>query len=224
MTYVKSKLSTPVSGGTPFHKTSGQSVSGAGIITSLDGNPTIDGTLFTGFNNGSNYQGVPAYISFSTSASITSGTMSGLTFPSRPTSIAMPARTTSPTTYTNPNFSFTGTNSGSENTWIVANIGTNMGFVESLFWYSGHSGISSGYPPNGMDWQWWLYVNSADTSNLDVQVGYGIHQSGSYSIYNVSAVNGLNIFFRGVLKLRLRMGIGNYQATSSISATVAGYW
>lgn len=220
--YYVAQAATSATGGTPFHKISGQSVSGAGVITAVNGNPTIDGVQLSNIYSGYNNQITPVFISFASSASINSGNMSGLLFPSRPTTIGMPARTTSPTIYTNN--TGVGSQGGWEQTWNAASIGTNLGYIQHIYWYSTHGGVSGGYPPDSMSWQWWLYVNSVDTGNTDVQIAYGIHQTGSYSRYNISTINGISIYFRGILKLRLRADVGGHDATSFIYATIVGYW
>ena len=209
--------------GTPFHKVSGQSVSGAGVITLCDGNPTIDGVLMTGFPNGSNDQGQAPFLRFNSSASITSGSMSGLLLPTVSDSISIPTRTTGPTTYANSTSGSFGSGGGSNDlTYTVSSIGTNTNLCTSIAYSTSHSNIDANYPPTNLSWQWWLYVNSADTSNTDVQVWYASHTTGSYNRYNCSSVAGLVLPYRGILKLRLRVD-SDKQANMTASATVATY-
>ena len=209
--------------GTPFHKVSGESVSGAGVITLCDGNPTIDNVLMTGFANGSNDQGQAPFLRFNNSASITSGSISGLLLPTASDSISVPTRTTAPTTYANSTSgSFGGGGGSNDLTYTVANIGTNTGVCISIAYSTSHSNIDSGYPPSNLSWQWWLYVNSGDTSNTDVQVWYAAHSTGGYDRYNCASVAGLVLPFRGLLKVRLRVD-SDKQANMTASATVATY-
>ena len=209
--------------GTPFHKVSGGSVSGAGVITLCDGNPTIDSVLMTGFANGSNDQGQAPFLRFNNSASITSGSISGLLLPTASDSFSVPTRTTAPTTYATSTSGSFGSGGGSNDlTYTVANIGTNTGVCISIAYSTSHSNIDSGYPPTNLSWQWWLYVNSADTSNTDVQVWYAAHNTGSYNRYNCASVAGLVLPFRGLLKVRLRVD-SDKQANMTASATVATY-
>lgn len=208
--------------GTPFHKVSGQSVSGAGVITLCNGNPTIDGVLMTGFPNGSNDQGQAPFLRFNSSASITSGSMSGLLLPTVSDSISIPTRTTGPTTYANSTSGSFGGSGSNDLTYTVSSIGTNTNLCTSIAYSTSHSNINPNYPPSNLSWQWWLYVNSADTSNTDVQVWYASHTTGSYNRYNCSSVAGLVLPYRGILKLRLRVDTDG-QADMTAFATVATY-
>jgi hypothetical protein len=209
--------------GTPFHKGSGQSVSGAGVITLCDGNPTIDGVLMTGFPNGSNDQGQAPFLRFNTSASITSGSISGLLLPTASDTISIPTRTTGPTTYATSTSGSFGSGGGSnDQTYTVASIGTATNICTSISYSTSHSNIDGNYPPTNLTWQWWLYVNSADTSNTNVQVWYAAHNTGSYNRYNCSSVAGLVLPYRGILKVRLRVD-SDKQANMTAYATVATY-
>lgn len=208
--------------GTPFHKTSGQSVTGPGVITLLDGNPTIDGVTLSGFPNGSNDQGQAPFIRFNSTASVTSGSMSGLLLPSIGDTIGITTRSTSPTTYsTSTSGSFSGAGSN-DNTYTVSSIGSSTGLCVSIAYSTAHSNINPNYPPNNLSWQWWLYVNSADTGNTDVQVWYAAHNTGSYNRYNCSSVAGLVLPYRGMLKLRMAVA-SDGQANTTAYGTVALY-
>lgn len=182
--------------GTPFNKSAGQSATGPGIVTYNVGALTIDGVLVS-----TSYP-MPL-MRFNSSAS-SAGYMSGLLLPSVSDAIAIPTRTTGPTIYSNS----VGASGGySENTFTVSSIGTNMGLLTGVNWYTSHSNVNNEYPPN-LDWQWWLYVNSADTGNTDVQIWYASHNTGSYSRYDTNQSTGLVIPYRGTLKLRMRTDPG----------------
>lgn len=223
-TVVGSSNAVPVLGtsGTPFHKSSGQSVTGPGVITLLDGNPTIDGVTLSGFANGSNDQGQAPFIRFNSSASVSSGSMSGLLLPSIGDTIGVTTRSTSPTTYaTSTSGSFGGSGSNDQ-TYTVSSIGTSTGLCISVAYSTAHSNINGSYPPSNLTWQWWLYVNSTDTGNTDVQVWYAAHTTGSYNRYNCSSVVGLVLPYRGILKIRMRVDTDG-QANMTAYGTVATY-
>lgn len=224
-TVLGSSNAVPVLGtsGTPFHKSSGQSVTGPGVITLLDGNPTIDGVTLSGFANGSNDQGQAPFIRFNSSASVSSGSMSGLLLPSIGDTIGVTTRSTSPTTYATSTSGSFGSGGGSnDQTYTVSSIGTSTGLCISVAYSTAHSNIDSGYPPTNLSWQWWLYVNSTDTGSSDVQVWYAAHTTGSYNRYNCSSVVGLVLPYRGTLKLRMRVD-SDKQANMTAYGTVATY-
>lgn len=181
--------------GTPFNKVSGQSVTGPGVVTYNFGTLTIDGVAVSAY---------PApFLRFNSSASST-GSMSGLLLPSVSDAIAMPTRTTGPTLYSN---SVSASGGYSENTFTVSSIGTNMGLLTGVNWYTWHSNVNPEYPPN-LDWNWWLYVNSVDTGNTDVLIWSASHNTGSYARYDTNQSTGLVIPYRGTLKFRMRTDPG----------------
>ncbi len=193
--------------GTPFHLDPGQSITGKGVVTFCTGNVTLDGVTIGNMGSGGNAQGNLPWLRFSASASCV-GKMSGLLLASVPDILAIPTRSTAPNVYSNNTSYFEGNNNGgtSDQTFTAVNVGSGMAVCTGFDFSSSHSGVDSNYPPN-FSWYWWLYVNSSQTNNTDLEIWYGAHSTGSYSRYDTNATVGLFIPFSGTLKVRARTDV-----------------